>query len=82
MAYVIKDEHTVELIRELARRRRKSLADTIRDAIAHEMDREKQRVPLIQRLRPLHEKHGFLDRRPDPDWADVKRQSDSDWGEN
>jgi hypothetical protein len=79
MAYVIKDENTVELLRQLARAKRKTVADAIREAAAHEMERETQRIPLMDRLRPYHEKHGFSEPQPGPDWTDVKRQSDADW---
>jgi hypothetical protein len=82
MAYVIKDEQSLELIRQLARMKRKSLADTIREAIAHEMERETKTIPLMERLQPFYEKYGIREGRPDPDWSEVKRQSDHDWGDS
>jgi hypothetical protein len=81
MAYVIKDERSVELIRQLARVKRKSLADTIREAIAHEMERETRRTPIMERLRPLHERLGVTEPKQRVDWDELKRRSDEDWGE-
>lgn len=62
MAFHVKDQATDEAVRRLARLKRKSLTETIREAVEHEYRRERDRVPLIERLRPIQERFSSLSR--------------------
>lgn len=53
MAYNIKDPKTDELIRELARMKGKPILDSIREACENELQRERRKTPLWDRLQPL-----------------------------
>ena len=53
MAYNIKDPDTDRIIRELARLKGKPILDSIREACEHEIERERRKVPLWERLQPL-----------------------------
>ena len=53
MAYKIKDPDTDRIIRELARLKGKPILDSIREACEHEIERERRKVPLWERLQPL-----------------------------
>ena len=53
MAYNIKDRDTDRIIRELARLKGKPILDSIREACEHEIERERRKVPLWERLQPL-----------------------------
>jgi hypothetical protein len=44
----------------LAKIKRETLAETIREAVDHEYQRESARVPLIERLRPIQEKFAAI----------------------
>ena len=56
MAYNIKDPDTDRIIRELARLKGKPILDSIREACEHEIERERRKVPLWERLQPLQDK--------------------------
>jgi antitoxin VapB len=53
VAYNIKDPDTDRIIRELARLKGKPILDSIREACEHEIERERRKVPLEERLQPL-----------------------------
>jgi antitoxin VapB len=53
MAYSIKDPQTDRVIRELAKLKGKPILDTIREACLNELERERGKVPLWDRLQPL-----------------------------
>jgi antitoxin VapB len=53
VAYNIKDPETDRIIRELARLKGKPILDSIREACEHEIERERRKVPLWERLQPL-----------------------------
>ena len=60
MAYQIKDETILQGLRHLARLRRKTVADVLRDAIRNEVERETGRLPAGDRLAPLFAKVASL----------------------
>ncbi len=53
MAYSIKDPATDRIIRELAAAKGKPIVEAIREACENELKRERDRVPLWERLQPL-----------------------------
>jgi hypothetical protein len=53
MAYHIKDPELVLLIRDLARRRKKSMIDVIRAACQEALNREKCKQPFLKRVEPV-----------------------------
>jgi antitoxin VapB len=57
MAFHIRDEATDLAVRQLAALTGKTLTETIRDAVEKEYRREceKRKLPLWERLKPLHE---------------------------
>jgi antitoxin VapB len=62
MAFHVRDQATDEAVRRLARLRRKTLTETIREAVEREYQRERARIPLIDRLRPVQEKFAEVSR--------------------
>lgn len=56
MAYSIKDPETDELIRQLAKAKRKPIVEAIREACFNELERERAKVPLWERLQPIIER--------------------------
>jgi antitoxin VapB len=56
MPYHIKDAETDRMIRDLARLKGKPIVECIREACAHEIERERARVSLWERLQPLLDK--------------------------
>jgi len=57
MAFSIKDEATDAVVRRLAKLKKKSLTDTVREAAEHEYQRVQGDVPLIDRLGRLAERY-------------------------
>jgi antitoxin VapB len=55
MAFHVKDAATDEAVRQLAKLKRKTLAETIREAVEHEYARVRSEIPLIERLKPIQE---------------------------
>ncbi|VIO70389.1 hypothetical protein CI1B_30430 [Bradyrhizobium ivorense] len=53
MAYNIKDRDTDRIIRELAALKGKPILDCIREACEHEIQRERLKTPLWERVQPL-----------------------------
>jgi antitoxin VapB len=62
MAFHIRDAATDAAVRRLAKLKRKTLTDTIRDAVEHEYEREceQRKLPLWERLKPIHERLAAL----------------------
>lgn len=63
MAIHVRDEATDKAVRRLAKLKGKSLTETIREAVAHEYERTRAAIPLIERLKPIQEE---LRRLPKP----------------
>lgn len=55
MAFHVRDPATDLAVRQLAKIKGKSLTDTIRDAVEKEYERERRKVPLIERLKPIQD---------------------------
>ena len=55
MAFHVKDAATDEAVRQLAKLKRKTLTETIREAVEHEYARVRPEIPLIERLKPIQE---------------------------
>jgi antitoxin VapB len=55
MAFHVKDAATDAAVRRLAKLKRKTLAETIREAVEHEYARVRSEIPLIERLKPIQE---------------------------
>ncbi len=53
MAFHVKDATTDRAVRKLAKLKGTTLTDTIREAVEQEYARERRRMPLIERLRPI-----------------------------
>jgi antitoxin VapB len=62
MAFHVKDRATDQAVRRLAQLKRKTLTKTIREAVEHEYQRERCRIPLIDRLRPIQDKFAAVSR--------------------
>ena len=62
MAFHVKDKVTDQAVRRLAQLKRKTLTETIREAVEYEYQRERNRVPLIERLRPIQEQFAAVSR--------------------
>lgn len=53
MAFHIRDPKTDALVRELATKRGIGLTDAVREAVENELRRERQKIPVMERLKPL-----------------------------
>jgi antitoxin VapB len=62
MAFHVKDRATDQAVRRLAQLKRKTLTETIREAVEHEYQRERAQVPLIERLRTVQERFAAISR--------------------
>lgn len=62
MAFHIKDEKTDRAVRRLARIKGKTLTSAVREAVEHEYERERARIPLIERLKPIQDQFASLSR--------------------
>ena len=51
----VRDEATDKAVRRLARLKRKTLTETIREAVEHEYERVRSEIPLIERLKPIQD---------------------------
>ncbi len=63
MALHIKDKATDHTVRRLARLKRKTLTETIREAVELECERARSEIPLAERLKPIQDQFASL-RRP------------------
>jgi antitoxin VapB len=55
MAFHVKDAATDAAVRRLAKLKRQTLTETIREAVEHEYARARSEIPLIERLKPIQE---------------------------
>jgi antitoxin VapB len=55
MAFHVKDQATDQAVRRLAKLKGQSLTETIREAVEREYDRERAKVPLLDRLKPIQD---------------------------
>jgi antitoxin VapB len=55
MPFHIRDPETDRLARELARRRGSGLTEAVRTALANELRRETEKVPLAERVKELQD---------------------------
>jgi len=55
MPFHVRDEATDKAVRRLARLNRKTLTETIREAVEHEYERVRSEIPLIERLKPIQD---------------------------
>ncbi|MDQ2804207.1 MAG: type II toxin-antitoxin system VapB family antitoxin [Pseudomonadota bacterium] len=62
MAFHVKDRTTDQAVRRLAKVKGKTLTDTIREAVEHEYERERARIPLIERLKPIQDQFAAISR--------------------
>ncbi|HZS85402.1 MAG TPA: type II toxin-antitoxin system VapB family antitoxin [Stellaceae bacterium] len=62
MAFHVRDETTDRAVRRLAKIKGKTLTETIREAVEHEYERERERIPLIERLKPIQDRFAALSR--------------------
>lgn len=53
MAFHIRDPKTDQLVRELATKRGIGITEAVREAVENELKRERQKIPLMERLKPL-----------------------------
>jgi antitoxin VapB len=63
MAFHVKDRLTDQAVRRLARVKRTTLTAAIREAVEHEYERERERIPLIERLKPLQDEFAAISKR-------------------
>ena len=55
MAFHVKDQATDRAVRRLAKIKGQTLTGAIREAVEHEYERERARIPLIERLKPIQD---------------------------
>ncbi|MBL1257788.1 type II toxin-antitoxin system VapB family antitoxin [Methylocystis sp. Sn-Cys] len=79
MAYSIKDPETDELIRKLAKAKRKPIVEAIKEACANELARERAKIPLWERLQPLRARVASHPARPEQTHASHKGFFDDMW---
>lgn len=60
MTLHIKDFVTDEAARQLAKLKGKTLTEAIREAVEHELERERARIPLLERLTPIQDEFARL----------------------
>ena len=60
MAFHVRDRETDRAVRRLAKLKGTSLTQTVREAVEQEYQRERRRVPLIERLRPIQDQFAAL----------------------
>lgn len=60
MPFHVRDEATDRAVRRLARLKRKTLTETIREAVEHEYERVHSEIPLIERLKPIQDQFASL----------------------
>jgi antitoxin VapB len=62
MAFHVRDAATDQAVRRLAKLKGKTLTDTIREAVDHEYERERKRVPLLDRIAAIQDEFAALSR--------------------
>lgn len=78
MAFHVRDAKTDALVRELAAKRGVGLTEAIRQAVRNELLRERQKTPLMERLKPLLDE---LDAMPRTGLEADKAFYDDLWGQ-
>ena len=53
MAFHVRDQRTDTLVREVARLRGEGITETIKSVFNAELQRQKAKIPLYERLRPI-----------------------------
>jgi antitoxin VapB len=69
MAFHVKDPATDRAVRRLAKIKGKSLTETIREAVEEEYRREREKIPLLDRIKEIQDRVAEL-RGPNPQPAD------------
>jgi len=70
MAFHVRDPETDRLVRKLAQKKGIGLTEAIREAVAAELNRQDEEIPLHERLRAIAAPiAGLPDRGPVPDKA-------------
>lgn len=82
MAYSIKDPETDRIIRALARAKGKPIVEAIREACENELAREREKMPLWERLQPIIAKVQSYPLRSDAGEETHKEFFDRMWGED
>lgn len=60
MAFHVKDRATDEAVRRLAKLKGTTLTEAIREAVEHEYERERARIPLQDRIKALQDRFAAL----------------------
>lgn len=60
MAFHVKDPATDQAVRRLAKIKGKSLTETIREAVESEYEREREKVPFLERVKAIQEEAAAL----------------------
>lgn len=83
MSYLIKDQSVLQTLSYLAKVRNRTVIDVLREAVAHEADREKAKANTMSRLQPVLAKARAMSRTPRTplDWQAEKHAADELWGE-
>jgi antitoxin VapB len=63
MGLHVRDAATDKVVRRLAKLKGKTLTETIRETVAHEYERERAGVPLLERIKEIQDEVAAL-RRP------------------
>jgi len=82
MAYSIKDAETDAVIRKLAKVKGKPIVDAIREACVNELERERQKTSLWERLQPVVERVAAFPLRPEQTYLSHKAFFDDMWGDH
>jgi antitoxin VapB len=69
MAFHVKDPATDQAVRRLAKIKGKSLTETIREAVEEEFRREREKIPLLDRIKEIQDRVAAL-KGPNPLPAD------------
>ena len=64
MAFHVKDPATDRAVRRLAKIKGKSLTETIREAVEEEYERERNKMPFVEKVRELQERAAALSKGP------------------
>ena len=62
MAFHVKDPRTDRAVRRLASLKGTSITETIRDAVERIYEADREKVPLIERLKPIQDRVAALSR--------------------
>ncbi|QGM46977.1 type II toxin-antitoxin system VapB family antitoxin [Methylocystis heyeri] len=81
MAYSIKDPETDEIIRKLAKVKGKPIVEAIKEACANELERERAKIPLWERLQPLRARVASYPAKPEQPFANDKEFFDALWND-